>query len=139
MIGIVVAAHKKLAPEMVAAAQGIIGPMEQLESVEFDYGESPEDAVDRLYECVKRVDGGEGVLIFTDMFGGTPTNRSLALLKRSNVEVIAGINLPMLLKAHVARKQMGLRELTEFLRDYGARNIVVASDFFSCRDFPEKS
>ena len=139
MIGIIVAAHKKLGTELLSAAQGIVGQMEQVSSVEFDYGESPEDAVDRLYAAIKGVDDGEGVLIFTDMFGGTPTNRSLALLKRSNVEVIAGVNLPMLLKAHVARKQMKLRELTEFLRDYGARNIVVASDFFSCRDFtPEK-
>lgn len=138
MIGVVLAAHKKLGTELLNAAVGIVGALERFESVEFDYGESPEDAVDRLYEAVKRVDAGEGVLILTDMFGGTPTNRSLALLKRSNVEVIAGVNLPMVLKAHSMRQQMALRSLTEFLRDYGARNIVVASDFFSCRDFPEK-
>lgn len=138
MIGIVVAAHKKLGTELVSAAQGIVGSMERIHAVEFTYDESPEEAVDRLYEAVKAVDQGEGVLVFTDMFGGTPTNRSLALLKRSSIEVIAGVNLPMLLKAHTARMNMQLRELTEFLRDYGARNIVVASDFFSCRDFPGK-
>lgn len=138
MIGIVVAAHKKLGTELVAAAEGIIGNLERVESVEFGYDESPEEAVDRLYESVKRVDDGSGVLVFTDMFGGTPTNRSLALLKRSSIEIIAGVNLPMILKAHTARMGMPLRELTEFLRDYGARNIVVASDFFSCRDFPGK-
>jgi len=138
MIGIVIAAHKRLGSELLAAAEGIVGPLEAVESVEFSYEESPEEAVDRLYAAVTRVDGGRGVLVFTDMFGGTPTNRSLALLKRSTVEIIAGVNLPMLLKAHTARMGMPLRELTEFLRDYGARNIVVASDFFSCRDFPGK-
>lgn len=138
MIGIVIAAHKKMGTEILNAAVGIIGPLENVESVEFGYDESPEEAVDRLYEAVKRVDDGSGVLVLTDMFGGTPTNRSLALLKRSSIEIIAGVNLPMVLKAHTARMGMGLRELTEFLRDYGARNIVVASDFFSCRDFPGK-
>ena len=130
MIGIVVAAHREFADAMLRAAEGVVGPMENVFSVSFNYEDSAEDTRRMLETAINDADDGEGVIVFTDMFGGTPTNMSLQFMKRGGLEIVAGVNLPMLLKAQAARWEMNLKELTEFLRDYGARNIIVASDFF---------
>jgi PTS system mannose-specific IIA component len=132
MIGIVVATHQKFGEELIRAAEGIVGPMEQVEAVSFHYEESPDVIRQRLMDAVERVDAGQGVLIFTDMFGGTPTNLSLPLMRRSDLDILAGVNLPMLLKAQSARKEMDITKLSAFIRDYGIQNIVIASDYFGC-------
>jgi PTS system mannose-specific IIA component len=131
MIGIIIAAHKKFGTEMLRAAEGVVGPMERVEAIEFNYDDSLEDSLLELENVIKRVDAGKGVLVFSDMFGGTPTNISLRLLKKGKLEIVAGVNLPMLLKAQAVRWEMTLPELTEFMREYGARNIIVAGDFFN--------
>lgn len=128
MVGIVIAAHRDLGAALIRAAEGIVGPMERVVDVPFHYDESPEVLQERLAGAVSAADTGSGVIVFTDMFGGTPTNMSLCLLIRGGVEVVAGVNLPMLLKAQAVRSEMPLKELTLFLRDYGARNIMVAGD-----------
>jgi PTS system mannose-specific IIA component len=86
-----------------------------------------------LEEAIRRLDTGDGVLVMTDMFGGTPTNLSLPFLDPGRVEVVTGINLPMLLKAQSARQEMPLAKLGVFLKDYGARNIIVAGELWSAR------
>lgn len=133
MIGIVIAAHGEVGPALLRAAEGIVGPMEGVEAITFGYGEAPSDARDRIAGAVCRSDLGKGVIILTDMFGGTPTNVSLVLLERGRVEVLTGMNLPILLKANAARSEMELGELALFLRDYGARNIVLASEIWGGR------
>lgn len=133
MIGIVIAGHQDLAPALRRAAEGIVGPMESVEAVSLSYDEAPAAAQKKLEEAVSRAEGGDGVLIFTDMFGGTPTNLSLPLLAESRVEVLTGVNLPMVLKAHTARQEMDLGRLSTFLREYGSQNIVLASQVWNAR------
>ncbi len=133
MIGIVVAAHRDFGLEMVRAAEGIIGPLEQVKSLSLNYGQTPDEAKECLLAVIKEVDSGDGTLILTDMFGGTPTNIALSLMQSTGIEIVAGANLPILLKAQVARREMGLKELAHFIKDYGARNIIVAGDYFACQ------
>ncbi len=132
MIGIVVAAHRELGPALIRAAEGIVGPMEGVVSVEFNYEDVPDDIRRAMVEAIASVEDGDGVLILTDMFGGTPTNMSLELMRDGGVEIVAGVNLPLLIKAQAARWERPMGELTEFLKDYGAKTIMVASDYFTC-------
>src|SRR5512138_2451997 len=97
MVGLVVATHGRLAEELLRTAEGIVGPLQQCEAVSVGAGVSMEDARARLAEAVKRVDTGEGTLVLTDMFGGTPANLALTFLDEK-VEVITGVNLPMIVK-----------------------------------------
>jgi PTS system mannose-specific IIA component len=107
--------------------------MEQTEALSLSYAEDPAAARDRFAEVLRRVGGGGEVLIMTDMFGGTPTNMSIPFLEEGRVEVLTGINLPMLLKAQTARREMGLRELATFLKEYGAKNIIVAGEVLNSK------
>lgn len=132
MIGIVVAAHKEFGTEMIRAAEGIVGPIEGVAGVAFHYDDAPEAARARLLRAVESVDAGDGVLVLTDMFGGTPTNMALSLMRREKFEVVAGMSLPVLLKAVSARHEMQLAPLADHLKEYGARSIIVAHDFL-CR------
>ncbi|GAB4266567.1 MAG: PTS sugar transporter subunit IIA [Deferrisomatales bacterium] len=128
MIGLLIVAHRDLGPALRRAAEGIVGPMERVEALSLPYGEPLEDARSRVESAVRRLDAGRGVLILTDMFGGTPTNVSLSVACRGRVEVLAGVNLPIVLKAQGARVDMELTALVEYLGQYGARNIVWASE-----------
>ncbi|MBE0618289.1 MAG: hypothetical protein IH608_10235, partial [Proteobacteria bacterium] len=103
MIGILIAAHQDLGPALCRAAQGIVGPLAQVEAISLRYDEPPADGRKRIEAALRRLDTGEGVLILTDMFGGTPTNMSLPFLEAGRVEVLTGVNLPMLVKAQSAR------------------------------------
>lgn len=133
MIGIVIAAHQNLGPALCQAAERIVGPMSQVEAISLSYDEPPEKARKRLEDALRRLDTGDGVLILTDMFGGTPTNMSLSFLDVGRREVLTGVNLPMVLKAHTARAELPLAELALFLKDYGAQNIVLASEIWKSR------
>jgi PTS system mannose-specific IIA component len=133
VIGIIVAAHQDLGPALLQAAQGIVGVMERAEALSLSYEEDPETARARFAEVLDRVGKGGEVLILTDMFGGTPTNMSLPFLEEGKIEVVTGINLPMLLKAQTARRELGLKELAAFLREYGARNIIVAGEVLTAK------
>jgi len=133
MIGILIAAHQDLGPALCRAAQGIVGPLEQLEAISLSYDEPPAEGRKRIEAALRRLETGEGVLILTDMFGGTPTNMSLPFLEVGRVEVLTGVNLPMVVKAQSARAEMGLQELAPFLREYAARNIALASELWNAR------
>ncbi|MBI5014065.1 MAG: PTS fructose transporter subunit IIA [Deltaproteobacteria bacterium] len=133
MIALVVAAHQELGPALLQAAEGIVGPMENVVALSLNYDEDPARARARMEDAIRRLDSGDGVLVMTDMFGGTPTNLSLPFLEPGRVDVVTGINLPMLLKAQSARGEMPLADLAGFLKDYGARNIIVAGEIWSAR------
>ncbi len=133
MIGILVAAHQDLGPALCRAAEGIVGPMEGVESISLSYDEAPAVGRRRIEEALDRLQTGSGVLILTDMFGGTPTNMCLPFLEQGRVEVLTGVNLPMLVKAHSSRGELSLSELAAFLKGYGGRNIALASEIWNAR------
>ena len=109
MIGLVLVTHGRLAVEFRAALEHVVGPQTQIEAVTID----PEDDVEArrkdIIEAVKRVDSGDGVAILTDMFGGTPSNLAISVMSRPKVEVLAGINLPMLVKLAKVRARVPAR------------------------------
>lgn len=133
MIGILIVAHQDLGPALLRAAEGIVGPLERAAALPLSYDEDPERARTRMDEALRRLDDGNGVLILTDMFGGTPTNMSLPFLEEGRVEVLSGLNLPMLIKAHAARNELRLAALAAALKEYGSRNIVLASEVWNAK------
>ncbi len=133
MVGLVVATHGRLAEELLATAEGIVGHLEQCEAVSVHAGSSMEDARARLAEAVKRADTGDGVLVLTDMFGGTPANLALTFLDEK-LEVVTGVNLPMVLKLATARAEsVSLQAAAELVTGYGQKNIILASELLRTR------
>jgi len=133
MIGLVVATHGQLADELLRTASGIVGPLERCEGVSITATSSMEDARKRLSEAIQRVDGGQGVLVLTDMFGGTPANLALTFLE-DRIEVVTGVNLPMILKLATGRADnLALRPLAELITGYGQKNITLASELLRTR------
>ncbi len=133
MVGLVVASHGRLAEELLETARGIVGALEQCEAVSIGAGAPMEQQQARLGEAIRRVDSGDGVLVLTDMFGGTPANLALTFLDEK-VEVITGVNLPMLLKLSTARAEsLPLRAAAELLTAYGQKNITLASELLRSR------
>ncbi len=126
MIGLVIVTHGGLAREFRAALEHIVGPQEQLETISI----GPEDDMvarrREILEAVDRTDQGQGVILLTDMFGGTPANLAISVLDEANVEVIAGINLPILVKLATVRSEAPLREAVAVARDAGRKYIKVA-------------
>lgn len=129
MIGIVVVTHSSLAMELRQAAEMILGPVTAVASISIDRGTSMELARDRLREALAEVDGDrDGVLILTDLFGGTPTNLSVEFLQPGRVEILSGVNLPMVIKAFSERSHRNLTDLTQFLKEYARSAIVRPAD-----------
>ena len=125
MIGVIVATHSRLAEELLRATEMIIGPFDLAEPVSIDREDSVDAAKRRMQLSFDRVSrDGDGVIILTDMFGGTPTNISVDFLAAGQVEILTGVNLPMLLKCISARGGMQLEALAGMLKDY-ARNAVM--------------
>ncbi len=127
MIGIVVATHGRLGEEMVRTLHGVLGPVPGLEAVSSSEAD-PEVVKAEIRRMAERVDDGDGVLVLTDMLGDTATNLSLNFAGTSCAEVVAGVNMPMLIKAASARGTMALRELAGFIREYGRDHIFWASE-----------
>ncbi|MGA2126499.1 MAG: PTS sugar transporter subunit IIA [Xanthobacteraceae bacterium] len=127
MIGIVLVTHGRLAVEFRSALEHVVGPQTQIETVTI----GPDDDVERrrndIIEAVKRVDVGDGVAILTDMFGGTPSNLSISVMNRPMVEVLAGINLPMLVKLAKVRSEYPLAEAVVQAQEAGRKYITIAS------------
>lgn len=134
MIGVVIVSHGKLATEILRTTELIVGKIENVVAIDIDPGAGVEEVHDQIEKAIKTVDGGEGVLIMTDMFGGTPSNLSLSFLGRYNVEVITGVNVPMFLRVPTAReKEENLEDLARFIKDYGQKNITIASEILKRR------
>lgn len=128
MIGIVIATHSQLGDALIDAAEFIIGNRpETTVSVSINLNENADKLRQKIVEGIKKVDQKEGVLILTDMFGGTPSNLSYSFLEEGRVEVISGVNLPMLIKAVEARKKTQLSELAIDLEAFGKKSISLAS------------
>jgi mannose PTS system EIIA component len=128
MIGVVVVTHGQLATELVNSAETIVGDMPGFAAVSIGWHEDTEDARHEIEQAVARVDNGAGVLILTDMFGGTPSNLAMSFLAQLRVEVITGVNLPMLIKLANLSDQTDLITAARDIREQGRNAIWVASD-----------
>ncbi|MBI5904097.1 MAG: PTS sugar transporter subunit IIA [Deltaproteobacteria bacterium] len=128
MIGAVVVSHGALATELVRAAEIIVGRIEGVVAVDISPSMSVDAIHDAMEGAVRTVDAGSGVLILTDMFGGTPSNIGLSFLGTHKVEVVTGANLPMMVKFPMARVTMALPELARHLQECGQRNITIPGD-----------
>ena len=130
MIGIVIVTHADLAKEFIKALEHVVGKQKLLRAVCIN----PNDDMDKkrieIIECVNAVNKGAGVIIATDMFGGTPSNLAISNLKDNEIEVVAGVNLPMLIKMVSDRKKIKLNELVKISQDSGRKYINIASNFF---------
>jgi PTS system mannose-specific IIA component len=128
MVGLVVASHGRLADELVATAEQIVGTLPAIATCSIEPGASPEAIREQLHTAVDSVDSGEGVIVLADLFGGTPCKESLMLCADRALEVVAGVNLPMLLKASSLREEvLPLPELAQALATHAQRNITCAS------------
>jgi PTS system mannose-specific IIA component len=131
MIGIVIVTHGDLGAELLRTAQEIVGKLPHVESVSIQASEQIEKARKKIEAVLHRVNEGGGVLILTDLFGGTPSNLVLSYLEEGKREVVTGVNLPMLMKLPALREERNIRALADKLAKYGQRNILVASEFLA--------
>jgi PTS system mannose-specific IIA component len=131
MIGVVIVTHGKLAHEFRAALEHVVGPQEQIETISI----GPDDDLDArradMLSALDSVDSGEGVVVLTDMFGGSPSNLAISAMERPSVEVIAGVNLPMLVKLASVRGDAGLDETIMKAQEAGRKYISVASQILA--------
>lgn len=128
MIGIVIVTHSGLGDALIEAAECILeGPLEATTAVSVDLKHSAEKLRKKIRNGMKAVDEGDGVIILTDMFGGTPSNLSLSFLEEGRIEVLTGVNLPVLVRAVNMRKESKLGELAQSVEAYGKKSISLAS------------
>ncbi len=128
MIGILVVTHKALGNALIDCVEFISGNRpEALEAVSIDLRENANDLRKKIETAIREVKSDDGVLLLTDMFGGTPSNLSYAFMEEGHVEVISGVNLPMLVKAVGIREEKNLQELAEHIESFGKRSISLAS------------
>ena len=128
MIGLVLVTHGRLAAEFITAMEHVVGPQQAIEAICIGPDDNMEARRKDIAEAITKVDQGQGVIILTDLFGGTPSNLAISLMKSENIEVIAGVNLPMLIKLATMRGEKSLEDLARFIKDYGQRNISVARE-----------
>ena len=134
MIGVVVVTHCHLAEELICAAQLVVGEdLKQFQAVSVDPKDGSDQIREKIVAAIRKVDTGQGILILTDMYGGTPSNISLSFLEEKKIEVITGVNLPMLLKLATVQSNLDLDQFAAFITDYGQRNINRASDVLKRR------
>lgn len=127
MLGLLVITHGRVAEDLVEAARTIVGEVDGMEAVSIDWNDDPDLARSRIDDAVVRVDQGDGVLVLTDMFGGTPTNIALSLPDSRRVEVVTGVNLPMLIAFASQRRTRELGEAARIVADKGREAIQPAS------------
>ena len=127
MIGMVLVTHGRLAEEFVAATEHVVGEQQDIRAICIGPDDDMEQRREDIVKAVEQVDSGSGVVVLTDMFGGTPSNLAISMLDRGNVEVVAGINLPMLIKMASVRKTKSLQEAVEEAQLAGRKYINVAS------------
>ena len=130
LIGIVATSHCRLAEEMLAAAEMIVGPLQNCKAICFKPAQTVDELIKLMGDAIKEVDQGKGVLVLTDLFGGTPANISLSF-QGPRVEVVCGMNLPMLIKLAGCREAHSLSEAAAMVKEYGQRHISLASEVLS--------
>jgi mannose PTS system EIIA component len=127
MIGVVIVTHGNLAKEFRSALEHVVGPQEQIATVSIGPDDDMEERRESILQAVSKVDDGEGVVLLTDMFGGTPSNLAISIMDGALIEVIAGINLPMLVKLARVREDCTLQEAIRLAQDAGRKYIHIAS------------
>ena len=127
MIGLVLVTHGRLADEFRAALEHVMGPQKQIEAVTIGAEDDSDLCRSDIIEAVNRVDSGDGVAILTDMFGGTPSNLAISVMNEPDIEVVAGINLPMLVKLATVRDELPLAEAVTQAQAAGRKYINIAS------------
>ncbi len=128
MIGMVLVTHGRLAEEFRSALEHVVGPQENCETVSIGPDDDMEERRNDIVSAVGRVETGDGVVILTDMFGGTPSNLAISVMQNREIEVIAGVNLPMLVKLARVRGEMGMKAAVREAQDAGRKYINVAND-----------
>ena len=128
MVGVLVITHQRLAQEFVATAELIVGKLDNCVGLSLDPDLPVDNLRKQITEAMAEVDDGEGVIVLTDMFGGTPSNLSLSFLNQEGIEVVTGVNLPMLLKLAHSREDAKVDELARTVKEYGRRSISLASE-----------
>jgi PTS system mannose-specific IIA component len=136
-VGVVVVTHGQLATELVNAAETIVGDLAMFAAVSIGWHEDVEDAREEIRQAIEKVRGPKGVLLLTDMFGGTPSNLGVTFVQPDQVEVITGVNLPMLIKLARLSSSSDLLSLAREMREHGRNAIWVASDLLR-GDGPDK-
>ena len=127
MIGLVFVTHGRLAEEFRSALEHVVGPQEKLETISIGPDDDMEQRRKDILEAISNVSGKDGVILLTDMFGGTPSNLAISIMENANVEVIAGINLPMLIKLASIRQESTLEEAVLSAQEAGRKYISIAS------------
>jgi PTS system mannose-specific IIA component len=133
MIGGIIVSHGRLAEELLNALTIILGEAPNIEAISIGWYDDVEDSKKKISQCLKRVDQRNGVIIFTDMFGGTPSNLSFSFLRDNQVEIITGINLPMLIKFVSLQRSNNLRDVAKKVVEQGKKNIHLASALLSSK------
>ena len=128
MIGLVLVTHGRLASEFIVAMEHVVGPQKQIAPICIGPDDDMEERRQQIAEAIRTVDSGDGVIVLTDLFGGTPSNLAISLMKTDKIEVIAGVNLPMLIRLEGARKTMDVRAAVAAAREAGRKYISVASE-----------
>ena len=128
MIGLVLVTHGRLAAEFVTAMEHVVGPQDAIEAICIGPDDNMEARRKDIAEAIGRVEQGQGVIILTDLFGGTPSNLAISLMKSENIEVIAGVNLPMLVKLARVRGDLAIKDAVKVAQEAGRKYIQVASD-----------
>lgn len=128
MIGMVLVTHGRLAEEFRSALEHVVGPQDNCATVSIGPDDDMEERRDDIIAAIDEVDDGAGVVILTDMFGGTPSNLAISVMEGREVEVVAGVNLPMLVKLARVRGEMNLRDTVRDAQDAGRKYINVAND-----------
>lgn len=138
MIGTLIVSHGHLADELLTAAQTITGELEGFGAVSLDWNDGFEQAQARIKNALEQLDQGDGVLVLTDLFGGTPCNVALTFLEPGRVEIVTGVNLPMVVRlACLGKREMPVHEVAHWLRDKGRSSISLASDVQGERPAPD--
>ena len=131
MIGLILVTHGQLAEEFVHAMEHVVGPQDAVATVCIGPNDDMEKRRKEIASAIKKVEKGDGVIILTDLFGGTPSNLAISLLETGRIEVIAGINLPMLIRLAGARKSMTVVEAVAAAKKAGRNYITVASEYLA--------
>jgi len=130
MVGVLIVSHGPLAEALITSVQSLVGKMEKIRGISIWPKDNSREIRDQIQKKMREVDDGDGVLILTDILGGTPTNISLSSLRKEKVEVVTGVNIPMLLTLSSYRKGRSLKEIGALVKKSGRRSIVLVKHFF---------
>lgn len=133
MIGVVVVTHGKLAEALIGVTEHVVGKQPQMIGIGIEPEDDPETSREKILQAIKNADSGEGVIILTDMFGGTPSNLAISVMTPESVEVIAGVNVPMMIKLTSLRGKAPMQEVVNQAQDAARKYINVAGNLLAAK------